>query len=507
MRYCATIDTAPLRTIKWRLSMATRTGVLVALVCALFVFGVPVSAQPMTSGFQGTVTAAGESVADGTVVSAWIDGTRVAEAETEGSEYSIFITGSYADKTVVFKVGRYQAEQTGTWTKGTTTTLDLSINSWPYQCEFFGEVTMDGQPVRDGTEISAWIDSARVQTTTTVDSMYSLIVPGNYTGKAVAFKVETYYATQIFEWKRGEAIEANLIVSLGPPVCGFYGTATLDGATPADGTAVTAWIDGKKVAETTISSGKYGLNIPGEYAGEEVSFKVGSGEATETVIWIRGGHVQQALTARTVGPVSVNVDVSASEVEPGEAFTITVNVDPNGHGISGGELALLMLDADVMDILIDEVTAGSLLGDDTIEGVKQLTEEEDYVSLQYAIARKGDTPLPTRAGVLATVGLRIKGGVTPGRYAIPNAITLTDENFDSIIFDPPIVSITVTPKLPGDLNADDTVGLADLAILASVYGLQAGETGYLTEADLNSNDEIDIGDLAILGGNWGQQRS
>lgn len=484
-----------------------RVWLLTALLALLVLSPGPVSAQPLTSGFQGSVTAGGAALPDGSVVSAWIDGVRVTEVTTTSSAYSMFINGDYTGKTVVFRVGKYEAGQTGTWTRGATTTLNLTIDSWPYQCEFFGEVTIDGQQVVDGTQISAWIDSARVQTTSTIDSMYTLVVPGNYTGKAVAFKVDSYYATQIFEWERGEAVKADLIVSLGPPVCGFYGTAELDGVAAVDGTAVTAWIDSKQVAQTTVASGQYGVNIPGEYTGETVSFQIGGQVATERAVWVRGGHMQTALNARTMGRVAVTIALSATDLEAGDEFTLTVNVDPNGHGISGGEVALLMLDSSVMDIMLDDCTAGTLLGTDTIEGVKELTESETWTNLEYAIARKGNTPLPTQTGSLLTIGLRLKGGIPPGKYAIPNAITLTDENFDNVEFDPPIIAITVVPELAGDLNGDGAVGLADLAILASVYGTSNGETEFLAEADFNTNDEIDVGDLAILGGSWGQQRS
>lgn len=484
-------------------------GITVATVLlALLMLLPPVAlAQPMIGGFQGTVTAGGESLPDGTLVTAWIDGTQVAQSKTSGSTYSLFISGSYSGKTVTFKVGKYPADQTGTWTAGSTQTVNLTIESWPYQCEFYGEVTMDGQPVPDGTEVSAWVDEARVQATTTVDSMYVLTVPGNYTGKAVAFKVGSYYADQIALWQRGEAVNTNLRVSLGPLVCGFYGPVTLDGAIPEDDTVVTAWVGIKKVGQCTVTDGKFGLNIPGDYTGKIVTFKVAGQQAKEKPMWVRGGNVQTTLTARTMGRPTVTIELSQSELKPGDTFTLLVIVDPSGHGISGGEVNLLMLDSAVMEILEDEIAAGALLGTEPAEGIKEKTAADGYESLVYALARTGETPLPTASGILAEIGLRIKGGARAGKYAIPNVIVLTDENFEKLEFDPPVVSITVVPILPGDLNGDDTVGLADLAILASAYGLTSGEAGYLPEADLNSNGEIDIGDLAILGGNWGKRRS
>ena len=67
----------------------------------------------------------------------------------------------------------------------------------------------------------------------------------------------------------------------------FGGTATVDGVRPANGTTVTAWIDGSQVATTTTSGGGYALLIaqpPGEsFGGKEITFMVGSATASHAV--------------------------------------------------------------------------------------------------------------------------------------------------------------------------------------------------------------------------------
>ena len=159
-----------------------------------------------------------------------------------------------------------------------------------------------------------------------------------------------------------------------------------------------------------------------------------------------------------------------------------------------------------MEILSDKVTSGNLFGADLVEGTKEKTSTNEGESLKYAVVRKGETSVPTTAGTFATIGFRIKGGAKAGKYAIPNAITLTDENFNDLSFDTPTVSITVIRNtILGDLDGDDTVGSEDLAILVAAYGKSTGEEGFRAEADLNSNNKIDLGDLAILASNWGQR--
>ncbi len=83
----------------------------------------------------------------------------------------------------------------------------------------------------------------------------------------------------------------------------FLGTATLDGATAVDGTAVTAWVDGQQVAATNVAGGSYQLIIGGAagFAGETVVFRVGSANAAETADWIMGGADVLNLTASSQG--------------------------------------------------------------------------------------------------------------------------------------------------------------------------------------------------------------
>ena len=79
----------------------------------------------------------------------------------------------------------------------------------------------------------------------------------------------------------------------------FFGTATLDGATALDGTAITVWVDGSQVGATNIVNGSYSLQVGGEdgFAGKTVVFKVAAATAEQTLDWERGGVSELNLTA------------------------------------------------------------------------------------------------------------------------------------------------------------------------------------------------------------------
>ena len=87
----------------------------------------------------------------------------------------------------------------------------------------------------------------------------------------------------------------------------FVGTVTLDGATAADGAAVTAWVDGEQVAATTVKGGDYDLLVVSNagFAGAMVSFKVSGVDASQTIAWEEGGGDIVNLIASTSSSAAV----------------------------------------------------------------------------------------------------------------------------------------------------------------------------------------------------------
>ena len=122
---------------------------------------------------------------------------------------------------------------------------------------------------------------------------------------------------------------AAAIVGIGPPPpimpSNFYGTAMINGAYVADGTTISAWIDGSKYAETATftfeGESVYTIEIPadnpstggkeGGEAGDVVDFKIGGVAADQTGTWSSGTNVELNLTATTTPPAPV-ADFSSS---------------------------------------------------------------------------------------------------------------------------------------------------------------------------------------------------
>ena len=104
------------------LALVTALALLLAIPTSVFAQRVP------PHQFVGTVTLDGAGVVDGGAVTAWIDGEQVAAANASGGSYSIQVDqgdGSYAGKTVSFKVAGADVAETVEWMQGGGTILNL----------------------------------------------------------------------------------------------------------------------------------------------------------------------------------------------------------------------------------------------------------------------------------------------------------------------------------------------------------------------------------------------
>lgn len=128
-----------------------RKSLILIVVLLMLVFSsqtfVVNAVPPLPSSFYGQVKLNGGNVPDGTLISAWIDGVKYTETLSfsyEGNSVYAFdvpgndsstpgiIEGGEVGDTIVFKIGDLVADQTGTWTGGVNTPLNLTIGGPSY---------------------------------------------------------------------------------------------------------------------------------------------------------------------------------------------------------------------------------------------------------------------------------------------------------------------------------------------------------------------------------------
>ena len=126
----------------------------------------------------------------------------------------------------------------------------------------------------------------------------------------------------------------------GPiPPHAFVGTVTVDGAPAADGTQVTAFLDGvpDSVAGTTVTDGRYVIKIVQRsssstlFADRKITFKIGGRDGSPTAVWISGAADELNLVVGSGVPPAVDappaVDVPPTVDVPAGALAIATEGD------------------------------------------------------------------------------------------------------------------------------------------------------------------------------------
>ena len=108
------------------LALITALALLLTIPTAVFAQRVPPHV------FVGTATLDNAAAVDGTAVTAWVEGVQAAATNASGGSYTLLIDqgdSSFAGKTVVFRVGSADADQTATWAQGGGDELNLTASS------------------------------------------------------------------------------------------------------------------------------------------------------------------------------------------------------------------------------------------------------------------------------------------------------------------------------------------------------------------------------------------
>ena len=124
----------------------------------------------------------------------------------------------------------------------------------------------------------------------------------------------------------------------------------------------------------------------------------------------------------------VYISPTYQEASPGQVVTVEVKVEPSEYGISGGEIHL-SFDPTTMRVMGYE--AGDLLGATPLVGLKELNNEAG--TLRYALARVGDSPIPTPPGEFMVVDFEVLDTVETGTYHLQLVkVGLANEEFEDI---------------------------------------------------------------------------
>ena len=137
------------------------------------------------------------------------------------------------------------------------------------------------------------------------------------------------------------------------------------------------------------------------------------------------------------GSYWVGHHMASGQVAPGQDFTLDVRLSPRGRGISGVQFDL-HFPPEQLEVL--EARPGTLLGSGPLE-IKQPGDEPGVYL--YVAARIGETVPPTRAGLVATLKLRVLDAVATGTVLQMSLqeVILSDQDVkrvQEVVVDPPL---------------------------------------------------------------------
>lgn len=289
----------------------------------------PAQAQVQPHVFKGKVVIDGRPAPDGTLVVALIDGdkgNKVGETKTQRGTFRLAVvqpSGQVFLRKIVNFYGetpdgkQFPFPQTARWQPGGETTIALEVVGVfrpvrelpPPAAAFSGKVIFDGRPVEDGTQVTAYIDGARLSGTVVTRGVFRLVVT-QPSGKSFAGKIVEFRSVvlrrritwpQTAVWKPGQisvTLQAGSQVREQQlPAAVVSGKVIFDGRPVEDGTKVTAHIDGVRISSTRTKGSTFRLVVSQpsgqSFAGRPVDFSGNTPQGSriswpQTVVWKPG---------------------------------------------------------------------------------------------------------------------------------------------------------------------------------------------------------------------------
>ena len=335
----------------------------------------------------------------------------------------------------------------------------------PLPATFWGQVSLDGEAVPDGTQVTAWAGAVQVAETVTQSyaghAYWILHVassdvwtpesdPPLLDGQTVSFRVDGLIADQTALWQSGASTEIDLTANLPTATPTATGTATGTAThTPtATGTAtntVTHTPTATWTSTATASVTPTPTNTPANTAtSTATSTATATGTSTQTA-------TATHTSTPTTQPTAVLIGGVALQGRP---------TPPHACWVCDLTVTL------------------------TIPG-------EGAPSYQFSPSTDED-------------GNFTVAGIEPGAYEVRVKGSHTLQNLQTVSLTNGANSVGFGVLREGDANDDNLVSILDFSLLSGAFGTQVGDARYDARTDFNADTYVTILDFSLLASNFGQ---
>ena len=239
---------------------------------------------------------------------------------------------------------------------------------------------------------------------------------------------------------------------------GFSNPIILNATSSTTDKLVFQWINGSEILPVPNGSIEVILEI-------EVPYGTEGGNHTVVLSGISGNNTEVAVAYLFASSHDLTISgITSSKTVVGQGFSMAVNVTVENHGNFG------------------ETFAVSLYGNQTL-----IVKGSAYLSPQNSTT----VTLTWNASGFA------KGNYTISAYAepVPNETYTTDNTY---------IGEIVTVAMPGDVNADGTLDIFDIATVALAFSSTPNDPNWIPVADINNDGTVDIFDIVVVALHFGE---
>jgi hypothetical protein len=259
------------------------------------------------------------------------------------------------------------------------------------------------------------------------------------------------------------------------------------------------------VTFTVQAAGQSNINLqPSDVGVAYLSYPDNQGNSHDVTATTVNAQYNTATSIGLYQSGSSNPAVQANQINSNVSVDIFVN-NPLAGNVWGWNVGVTW---DPTVLQLETVTEGPYLtlgGGHTLFIAGHIDNQKGTIGQGISDIYLSNTTTAAASGVLATLTFQVIKLANSTIGLTAGTPTLTDNHANSITC--ALMNATIVAhatRIPGDVNGDGKVDLADLVLFAKAYGSKPGDPNWNPAADFLGHGKVDLADLVVLAEHYGQ---